>query len=135
MKLSPPLAFSSYRAWLNSKRETGLQSLPQNATEMPPEYDAAEMLGKPPSEPGVLRNQPTSEQAEQAKEPAYPSSFARIVELITTGQPISGIQQIPETVLTGHDTSSAKPKRRKPWERDASSALDTDTGAKNIELV
>ncbi|KAJ5238693.1 hypothetical protein N7468_003312, partial [Penicillium chermesinum] len=51
-------------------------------------------------------------------EPAYPSSFAHIVELITTGQPIPGIQEIPDTVLTGHDTSSDKPRRRKPWEKD-----------------
>lgn len=51
-------------------------------------------------------------------EPAYPSSFAHIVELITTGQPIPGIQDIPDTVLSGHDISSEKPRRRKPWEKD-----------------
>lgn len=50
-------------------------------------------------------------------EPAYPTSFAHIVELITTGQPIPGIQQIPDTVLDGHDITSEKPRRRKPWER------------------
>lgn len=48
----------------------------------------------------------------------YPSSFAHIVELITTGQPIPGIQEIPDTVLTGHDIASEKPRRRKPWEKD-----------------
>ncbi|KAJ5745558.1 hypothetical protein N7520_010740 [Penicillium odoratum] len=51
-------------------------------------------------------------------EPIYPSSFAHIVELITTGQPIPGIEQIPDTVLTGHEISSEKPRRRKPWEKD-----------------
>jgi len=49
-------------------------------------------------------------------EPTYPSSFARIVELITTGQPVPGIQQIPDTVLEGHETPSAVAGRRKPWE-------------------
>lgn len=40
------------------------------------------------------------------------------MELITTGQPIPGIQEIPDTVLTGHDIASEKPRRRKPWEKD-----------------
>lgn len=49
-------------------------------------------------------------------EPTYPSSFAHIVELITTGQPVPGIQQIPDTVLEGHETPSTVAGRRKPWE-------------------
>ena len=53
-----------------------------------------------------------------SQEPSYPSSFAHIVELITTGQPIPGILDIPDTVLTGHDTASTKPRRRKPWEAE-----------------
>lgn len=61
-------------------------------------------------------------------EPAYPSSFAHIVELITTGQPVPGIQQIPDTVLTGHDIASEKPRRRKPWENDiAAPAVEEKT--------
>jgi hypothetical protein len=40
------------------------------------------------------------------------------VELITTGKPVPGIQQIPDTVLEGHDISSERPRRRKPWEKD-----------------
>lgn len=55
---------------------------------------------------------------QKTSEPAYPSSFAHIVELITTGQPIPGIQQIPDTVLTGHETLSRVTRRRKPWEKD-----------------
>jgi len=47
----------------------------------------------------------------------YPMSFAHIVELITTGKPIPGIKQIPDT-LHGEEAStvSAKAPRRKPWE-------------------
>ncbi|KAF9701765.1 hypothetical protein EKO04_000095 [Ascochyta lentis] len=48
----------------------------------------------------------------------YPTSFAHIVELITSGQPIPGIKEIPNTVLEGQGTQPEKPKRRKPWEKD-----------------
>ncbi|DAA77441.1 TPA_exp: Uncharacterized protein A8136_6701 [Trichophyton benhamiae CBS 112371] len=33
-------------------------------------------------------------------------------------QPIPGIQQIPDTVLTGQETASTAQRRRKPWEKD-----------------
>lgn len=48
----------------------------------------------------------------------YPISFAQIVELISTGQPIPGIKDIPNTVLEGQSSESTKPRRRKPWEKD-----------------
>lgn len=48
----------------------------------------------------------------------YPTSFAHIVELITTGQPVPGIKEIPNTILEGQGTQAEKPKRRKPWEKD-----------------
>jgi hypothetical protein len=51
------------------------------------------------------------------QEPSYPTSFAHIVDLITTGQPVPGIQQIPDTLLTGQGTPSVKPRRLKPWEK------------------
>jgi hypothetical protein len=60
----------------------------------------------------------TSGNQKQAPEPAYPSSFAHIVELITTGQPVPGIQQIPDIVLAGHEAPSRVTRRRKPWEED-----------------
>lgn len=57
--------------------------------------------------------------ADSSEPPApYPTSFAHIVELITTGQPIPGIKEIPNTVLEGQGTQAEKPKRRKPWEKD-----------------
>ena len=51
------------------------------------------------------------------------------MELITTGQPIPGIQEIPDTVLTGHDISSEKPRRRKPWEKDDVGTADDTASA------
>lgn len=58
----------------------------------------------------------------------YPTTFAHIVELITTGQPIPGIKDIPTTVLQGQGTAAEKPKRRKPWEKDEPAAV-AQTGA------
>ncbi|KAL1958342.1 hypothetical protein VTO42DRAFT_4659 [Malbranchea cinnamomea] len=60
-----------------------------------------------------------AEPGPEGENPAYPTSFARIVELITTGQPIPGIQQIPDTVLTGQGAPSNIKPRRKPWEKEA----------------
>ncbi|KAL6705345.1 hypothetical protein ACN47E_006994 [Coniothyrium glycines] len=48
----------------------------------------------------------------------YPTSFAHIVELITSGKPVPGIKEIPPTILEGQGTEAAKPRRRKPWEKD-----------------
>ncbi|OJJ69280.1 hypothetical protein ASPBRDRAFT_131225 [Aspergillus brasiliensis CBS 101740] len=89
--LTPPVDFTTYKAWLES---------------------ASKSKSADVSSPGSTVNISKSQE-----EPTYPSSFAHIVELITTGQPIPGIQQIPDTILTGHDTPSEKPERRKPWER------------------
>ncbi|KAF1961560.1 hypothetical protein CC80DRAFT_464546 [Byssothecium circinans] len=50
----------------------------------------------------------------------YPTSFAHIVELVTTGQPIPGIKEIPPTVLAGQGSQAAQFKRKKPWEKDNS---------------
>lgn len=47
----------------------------------------------------------------------YPTTFSQIVELISTGQPIPGIKDIPATVLEGQASRPVANKRRKPWER------------------
>lgn len=47
----------------------------------------------------------------------YPNTFSQIVELISTGQPIPGIKEIPETVLEGQASQAVAGKRRKPWEK------------------
>lgn len=64
-------------------------------------------------------------QSSTLPEPTYPTSFAHIVELITTGKPVPGIQEIPDTVLEGHDISSERPRRRKPWEKDVGEPVST----------
>jgi hypothetical protein len=79
--------------------------------------------GRPPPTPptngataaGLLPVEP----ADASEPPApYPTSFAHIVELITSGQPVPGIKEIPNTVLEGQGTESVKARRKKPWEKD-----------------
>ena len=47
----------------------------------------------------------------------YPLSFNHIVDLITTGQPIPGVKEVPDTVLEGQASQAMKVKRKKPWEK------------------
>ncbi|EKV13040.1 Putative MYB DNA-binding domain protein [Penicillium digitatum] len=100
-KLTPAIDFSAFKSWL-AARTIEHQGLGNSDLQV---SDASD-----PSTSGL--------EISTNPEPAYPSSFAHIVELITTGQPIPGIQDIPDTVLSGHDVSSEKPRRRKPWEKD-----------------
>ncbi|KAJ5183206.1 hypothetical protein N7492_000822 [Penicillium capsulatum] len=96
-KITPAINFPAYKSWLTA----------QSSEEPAPATAPTEASAVPP-------------------EPSYPSSFAHIVELITTGQPIPGIQQIPDTVLTGHDITSDRPRRRKPWETDNEPATESE---------
>jgi hypothetical protein len=59
---------------------------------------------------------PSSDEHATEEKPPYPMSFNKIVDLITTGQPIPGIMEIPDTVLEGQESQSSGPKRKKPWE-------------------
>ena len=65
--------------------------------------------------------------ANAAEPPApYPTSFAHIVDLVTSGKPIPGIKDVPNTVLTGQGSQNAKAQRRKPWETNVSRRIDSD---------
>jgi hypothetical protein len=50
--------------------------------------------------------------------PPYPTPFAEIVALITSGRPIPGIKDIPPTVLPEKATKPSASRRKKPWEKD-----------------
>lgn len=129
-KLSPPLDLTAYKAWLASHDGVAVRSSETgNVSQQPNASNPA--AGPSPSDTAS----PSSSAPTHTQEPTYPSSFAHIVELITAGQPIPGIQQIPDTVLTGHDTSSAKPRRLKPWEKECGSMNEETTWAKNNDLT
>jgi hypothetical protein len=122
--LAAPLSVAAYKAWLrggNGNAEAGDSS---TAPQHDPSHHTTTTTaaGQSSSESSAV---PAADQA-PAQEPAYPSSFAHIVELITTGQPVPGIQEIPDTVLTGQDSASTKPKRRKPWEKEDVAATSND---------
>ncbi|PKY03977.1 hypothetical protein P168DRAFT_327991 [Aspergillus campestris IBT 28561] len=107
--LSAPLDFAAYKHWLGSVTAPAPSEGAKTAETQQHQLNTSTAVEQPLTEsPG---------QGTRHQEPSYPSSFAHIVELITTGQPIPGIQQIPDTVLTGHDTPSSKPSRQKPWEK------------------
>lgn len=108
-QLSPAIDFVAFQSWLAS-RATELQG--------PESTERTQTTQTPQIATGSLGQYAPGGDGSTNAEPAYPSSFAHIVELITTGKPIPGIQEIPDTVLTGHDISSEKPRRRKPWEKD-----------------
>jgi hypothetical protein len=88
------------------------QELPSSTT---PSNTASTVSTAPATEPsGVLPSPPNA-----TEPPApYPTSFAHIVDLITSGKPVPGIKEIPPTVLEGQGTQATKPKRKKPWEKD-----------------
>ena len=55
-----------------------------------------------------------------APDAPYPNSFAHIVELITTGQPIPGIKHIPNELNPAPPSEPVRAKRLKPWEKASS---------------
>jgi len=57
----------------------------------------------------------------------YPTSFAHIVELITTGQPIPGIREIPNKISEEKPSESVQSKRKKPWETQAGTVAAEST--------
>ncbi|MCJ1285381.1 hypothetical protein MMC26_004721 [Xylographa opegraphella] len=63
-------------------------------------------------------NQSSEKFEDRAAEPPapYPLSFSHIVDLITSGQPVPGVKDIPNTVLDGQASQATRPQRRKPWE-------------------
>ncbi|EFR01161.1 hypothetical protein MGYG_04165 [Nannizzia gypsea CBS 118893] len=108
--IQPPINHISYKHWLEQQSENKNILIPSTSNNNN-DNEAAQL--ETAAIAAVLEEGKTEEE-----QPVYPSSFARIVELITTGQPIPGIQQIPDTVLTGQETASTAQRRRKPWERD-----------------
>ncbi|EEQ91956.2 uncharacterized protein BDCG_07076 [Blastomyces dermatitidis ER-3] len=122
---------------------TYLQQLKNNPNPNPPSSSSLPPQSLPPSSapppPPSSTTTTTATPPQPHREPTYPTPFAHIVNLITTNQPIPGIQEIPDTVLTGKDKPSVAARRRKPWEvataANASDAPDdgADGGSTSIE--
>ena len=107
--LDPPLESAQYQAWLQDSRSSS------SAPAQNPETSSSEV---------------PSTTAADASQPAYPPTFAELVDLITQNKPIPGIEEIPDTVIP--DASLTAPSddslalgadtrmgRRKPWEKES----------------
>jgi hypothetical protein len=111
--------FTSYKAYREARNRppptppasTGIQASSVTDEPFPPaKDDTAGGIMPAPANP----NEPPA---------PYPTSFAHIVELITSGKPVPGIKEIPPIILEGQGTQATKPKRRKPWEKDDAAAV------------
>lgn len=114
--------FDSYKAYRNARNRPPLTPPPTNGASPPP------VSSSPGGEDAVGGIMPAAGNPNEPPAP-YPTSFAHIVELITSGQPVPGIKEIAPTVLTGQGTQPEKAKRRKPWEKEDTPAEATQTSA------
>ena len=110
-----PIDFDAYQAWRSQKPSSTLPnptgSNGRASGAIPSSDDTTTLLPSTRNDPSVGTN--------SSEPPApYPTSFSQMVELITTGQPIPGIKQIPDTVLEGRSSQATLVKRKKPWEKD-----------------
>ncbi|KAF2016689.1 hypothetical protein BU24DRAFT_451167 [Aaosphaeria arxii CBS 175.79] len=105
-KFNVHVDFDGYKAYRSAN---SLHPVVTNGAHAPAAASSAESAG------GIL---PTASGTTNGTPAPYPTSFAHIVELVSSGQPVPGIKQIPNTVLTGQGTNPARAKRRKPWEQD-----------------
>ncbi|KAF2243424.1 hypothetical protein BU26DRAFT_523736 [Trematosphaeria pertusa] len=104
--------FDAYKAYRNARGRPPPVPNSVPASSAPASTDTAGgILPVPPSNP----NEPPA---------PYPTSFAHIVELVTTGQPIPGIKEIPNTVLTGQSSQPTQSRRKKPWEKDTATSAE-----------
>ena len=109
-KHNVPIDFDTYRDW-HARQGSNLQPGPtiSSALQVVSPQDATGI--------SVLTGNSDGSNTISSEHPAfYPLNFNHIVELITTGQQIPGIKEIPNTILTGQASEATLSKRRKPWE-------------------
>ncbi|KAL8838026.1 MAG: hypothetical protein Q9170_002307 [Blastenia crenularia] len=127
-KQNVPIDFDSYVSW------RAAQDLPPVTAPLIPtteESPIPEARGNGVSSE-TSRDAGQNQQKEQPSAP-YPSSFSEIVELITKGEPIPGIKDVPDTLLTGQESTAVTAKRKKPWEKDQVVAKAEETTFRDRE--
>ncbi|EPS43005.1 hypothetical protein H072_3004 [Dactylellina haptotyla CBS 200.50] len=130
-KMSRPISFPLYSAWLDREETSGPRCRSPSCEVGPPLDPTPESVGSRGSgNPNNPSDTPTdspppslSASGGDDKSP-YPTSFAQIVELITSGKPIPGIREIPNTINAAPPTQSTLQQRRKPWEIAAEQVTD-----------
>ncbi|EED15110.1 conserved hypothetical protein [Talaromyces stipitatus ATCC 10500] len=119
--INPSIDFKSYKNWLvehGVNLEAATTNPPVQNNEKCDAEDSNAAIATTSTQSILAPSSQEEKKKSKNGEPAYPSSFAHIVELITNNQPIPGIEDIPDTVLSGHDEPSKAAKRRKPWEKN-----------------
>ena len=113
-KNGQPVDFDAYKHWHEQQVQVSLAGTNGHVGQEGPSSEANEDRNT------ALRH----EQNGSSEEPPapYPNSFSQIVELISTGQPIPGIKEVPGIVLEGQSSVPVAGKRRKPWEKDGTSS-------------
>lgn len=131
----PPLDVDAYREWLQSQPVNDAR--PSIVINSLSSQDPSTMRNPPTENPDV--GEPTdssiSKQAGATAPPPYPISFSQIVDLITNGQPIPGIKEVPDTLLSGQESRAVTAKRKKPWERDEGGGNVDDVGTRRDALT
>ena len=122
-KYNKTIDFDSYKAYRSARNRP--PPTPPSSTNVlassivdeviPDPASTSTPTSAPTSEPSGIMPAPNSPSEPPAP---YPTSFAHIVELITSGKPVPGIKEIPPTVLEGQGTAASKPRRKKPWEKE-----------------
>ncbi|KAH9867714.1 hypothetical protein IAQ61_008309 [Plenodomus lingam] len=124
-KYNTTIDFESYKAYRTARNRPPPTPPTTNGSLAPSILDT---LPTPDDVPVSTTTTPTTTSTTQtppADQPApYPTSFAHIVDLISTGKPIPGIKQIPPTVLEGQGSQPTKERRRKPWEKEDAVMVD-----------
>ncbi|KAG7010184.1 hypothetical protein G7Y79_00001g004560 [Physcia stellaris] len=105
--------FDAYRLWRSQHR---LQTT--EGTSNPQKDIIVSNIALDASASPTLEVSPAQPSANEDAAP-YPTSFSQIVDLITSGQPVPGIKEIPDTVLSGKESNPKSAKRKKPWENAA----------------
>ncbi|MCJ1259604.1 hypothetical protein MMC24_007443 [Lignoscripta atroalba] len=108
--------FNGYRSWLAQSSSNAVTngSIEQYQTSTDPPYALASTMSRSTTPP--VSTESSVSTSSDASAP-YPLSFNHIVDLITTGQPIPGVKEVPDTVLEGQASQAMKVKRKKPWEK------------------
>jgi len=110
-----PVDFNGYKTW---RSEHVVPSLPNGISSTAAAPLESFLSGSGLSSVGTNRPKPDPAMNNSEPPAPYPTSFSQIVELITNGQPIPGIKEVPNTVLEGQATQTTTAKRKKPWEKD-----------------
>lgn len=102
-------AYQIWRARLSPSLANGM-SITASAS------DSSEMNNNPPGSSLTSRDGTGNSRSKVEPPAPYPISFSQIVELITSGEPIPDIKEVPAIVLDGQISQPTTAKRRKPWE-------------------